>query len=198
DAEPSIPIPIPATEYPIKPTVKIAEAPREGPIPEKSPKLDLSSPYPYNSLVFVRNIHPETNKTTLRKLFSTAFASSLARSEINGDGIDYVDFAKGMDSCHLRLATPQHAHILVEHFIAHPTIHSRGLDEVGSPTDGKSQPVSMEIVTGKREELYWEKVPEKIRRQAVQKALSSATANLGTGNEDGRHDDTMKRKRQRR
>jgi len=29
----------------------------------------------------------------------------------------------------------------------------------------------MELIEGKREELYWEKVPEKARRQAVQNAL---------------------------
>jgi hypothetical protein len=52
----------------------------------------LSSPYPLNCLVFVRNIHPETNKTTLRKLFSTAFDTTSEGS------LDYVDFNKGMDS----------------------------------------------------------------------------------------------------
>jgi len=52
----------------------------------------LTSPYLLNCLVFVRNIHPETNKTTLRKLFSTAFDASTA------EGLDYVDFNKGMDS----------------------------------------------------------------------------------------------------
>jgi hypothetical protein len=29
----------------------------------------------------------------------------------------------------------------------------------------------MEIVRGKKEALYWEKVPERVRRQAVQKAM---------------------------
>jgi len=29
----------------------------------------------------------------------------------------------------------------------------------------------VELVEGKKEELYWEKVPEKARRQAVQNAL---------------------------
>ena len=52
----------------------------------------LASPYPVNCLVFVRNIHPETNKTTLRKLFSTAFDAATAES------LDYVDFNKGMNS----------------------------------------------------------------------------------------------------
>lgn len=32
----------------------------------------------------------------------------------------------------------------------------------------------MEIVDGTREELYWGKVPEKVRRQAVEKAAGNA------------------------
>jgi hypothetical protein len=51
--------------------------------------LDLSAPYPPGCLVHVRHIHPETNKTTLRKLFAKAAPEE-------GDGIDYVDFNKGM------------------------------------------------------------------------------------------------------
>ncbi|KAG6844356.1 hypothetical protein H0H87_007537 [Tephrocybe sp. NHM501043] len=172
--------------------------PVEGPHPPPtSSKLEHTSPYPFDSLVFVRNIHPETNKTTLRKFCASAFAASLARNELKGDGLDYVDFNKGMDSCHLRLATPKHARILIDHFFTHPTTQERGLDEVGTYSDGTSLPVIMELVTGKREQLYWEKVPEKVRRQAVQKALELQQETL---REDGNAEEqgTNIRKRQRR
>lgn len=43
--------------------------------------------YPPNVLLFIRNIHPDTNKTSLRKLLSSS-----------EDAIDYVDYTKGMDS----------------------------------------------------------------------------------------------------
>ena len=59
--------------------------------PSPPPIIHPSSPYPPNCLVFARNLHPETNKTTLRKLFSTALTPSM-------DGLDYVDYNKGMDS----------------------------------------------------------------------------------------------------
>lgn len=36
--------------------------------------------------------------------------------------------------------------------------------------------VTPELVLGKREEVYWEKVPEKVRRQAVEKALKLLSA----------------------
>lgn len=54
-----------------------------------------SSPYPLNCLVFVRNVNPETNKTTLKSLFAQAFQ--------DGSSLDYVDFNKGMDTVRVRL-----------------------------------------------------------------------------------------------
>jgi len=56
-------------------------------------QFDSTSPrdYPVGCLIFARNIHTETNKTTLRKLFSASVGASQ-------DILDYVDFNKGMDS----------------------------------------------------------------------------------------------------
>lgn len=47
--------------------------------------------YPRGCLILARNVHTETNKTTLRKLFSSAVGASQ-------DVLDYVDFNKGTDS----------------------------------------------------------------------------------------------------
>jgi hypothetical protein len=38
------------------------------------------------------------------------------------------------------------------------------------------KPVDAELVLGKREEVYWEKVPQKVCLQAVQKALGLESA----------------------
>lgn len=46
--------------------------------------------YPENCLVFVKNVHPETNKTTLRQLFASILSSPSL--------LDYIDFTKGTDS----------------------------------------------------------------------------------------------------
>jgi xRRM domain len=51
---------------------------------------------PQNCLVFVRNIHPDTNKTTLRTLFGASLVSSKG-------SVDYVDFSKGIDTVGLFL-----------------------------------------------------------------------------------------------
>jgi hypothetical protein len=74
--------------------------------------------------------------------------------------------------CFLRLSTPQHAQLLVDHFAKHLHHQSHGLDEAGTRSlDAKEGSITTELVLGKREELYWQKVPEKVRKQAVQKAL---------------------------
>ena len=59
--------------------------------------FDISAPYPLGCLVFVRHVHPETNKTTLRGLFSQAYRSSESHTP-SEDVVDYVDFNKGAES----------------------------------------------------------------------------------------------------
>lgn len=71
--------------------------------------LPPNKSYPENCLVFVKNIHPDTNKTTLKALFKQAF---------NGErdsAVDYVDYTKGMDSVRLHIHPPcTHGADLVE------------------------------------------------------------------------------------
>jgi hypothetical protein len=149
--------------------------------PPSAEKQNYSSWYPQDCLVFVRNIHPETNKTALRVLFSSPLSSA--------GGVDYVDFNKGIDSvslhfplcchavpvrsshhqCHLRLASPLATAQLASHFTSHSTAQGDALDQVGSAPTKDRPRIELEVVQGKREELYWEKVPEKVRNAAVER-----------------------------
>lgn len=87
----------------------------------------------------------------------------------------------------------------------------QGLDSTGAEGDaegGGTKPISMEVVEGAREELYWSKVPEKIRREAVRKAIAQASSTGGKDGDAKEHVDTAqeedageqegKRKRKRR
>ena len=57
-----------------------------------------NSTYPPGCLVFVRNVHPETNKTTLRSLFLHARGpTGIEGGKKDDDGLDYLDYTKGMD-----------------------------------------------------------------------------------------------------
>ncbi|KAF9562465.1 hypothetical protein CPC08DRAFT_796897 [Agrocybe pediades] len=135
--------------------------------------IHAGSPFPSGCLVFVRHVHPETNKTTLRTLFSQAWDKA---SSQDAEKLDYMDYSKGLDSCYIRLSSPSHADHLVQYFIEHPTLQTSGLDAFGTPSSSggsANNHLVPELVTGKREELYWQKVPEKIRKQAVDKALKT-------------------------
>lgn len=56
-------------------------------------KLYVDSPYPPGCLVFVKHVHAQTNKTTLRTLFSAILGENAPTN-----AIDYVDYTKGMDN----------------------------------------------------------------------------------------------------
>jgi hypothetical protein len=59
--------------------------------------------FPRGCLLFVKNIDPGTNKTTLRKLFARALYSSQPDSNTgqSEDRIDYIDYQKGLDTVSL-------------------------------------------------------------------------------------------------
>ena len=66
-------------------------------------RTTFASSYPFDCLIFVRNVHPETNKTTLKALFGRAFQDEVSKvtqsqAQVAGVGLDYVDFNKGMDT----------------------------------------------------------------------------------------------------
>ncbi len=65
----------------------ISKRARSSSPPPQDNALSRDSPFPPDCLIFVKHVHSQTNKTTLRSLFSQA-----------GSEIDYVDFNKGMDT----------------------------------------------------------------------------------------------------
>ncbi|KAG9120065.1 hypothetical protein FRC07_004601 [Ceratobasidium sp. 392] len=160
--------------------------PSVAPLPVTHPKSSQAvrpPPFPPGILVFVRRLHPETNKTTLKALFGRAFPNG------EGDVIEYLDFQKGIDSAHIRFRTPSDASTFVTHFTSRPLTQHDALDFEGNPCK-KEVAMEAEVVGGVREINYWEKVPEKVRMAAVSRA------GLG-GGEDG-SGDRGRRKRQRR
>ncbi|KAF7295696.1 RRM-3 domain-containing protein [Mycena indigotica] len=138
-------------------------------IPTSSPSLSITLPsYPPNCLVFIRNLDHGTNKTALRVLFSTALGYDAGTVD---EAIDYVDYTKGVDSCHVRLTSPLHANALVKFYT----------DAAGA--------IKAELITGTREEVYWERVPEKVRQQAVMRLVG------GSGTETEEREPKRRKKR---
>ncbi|KAI0774671.1 hypothetical protein BD413DRAFT_472079 [Trametes elegans] len=178
--------------------------PDESPAP--APSLTASAPFPPGCLVYARHVHPETNKTTLKALLA-------AHARVPPAALDYVDYSKGMAACHLRLSAPHHARALVSAFEARPLAQRSGLDSTGAPPaeagPDSARAIAAEVVAGTREELYWSKVPEKVRREAVRRAILAQAPAGERGGDDpdaaeadgGRAEEqaeTGRRKRKRR
>jgi len=101
--------------------------------------------------------------------------------------------------CYVRLGTPAHAKLFVDYFSSHQVLQSSGLDSRGSESTGVKRIVA-EIVLGKREEVYWERIPEKLRRQAVEKTLRALYGHgpQGSGGAPQEGDGGGRRKRRRK
>lgn len=73
--------------------------------------------------------------------------------------------------CFLRIRSSGEASTLVECFNTNSLAQATGLDADGAAPSASAKAIVLELVEGKKEELYWEKVPEKVRQQAVQSTL---------------------------
>ncbi|KAH7104671.1 hypothetical protein BKA62DRAFT_827572 [Auriculariales sp. MPI-PUGE-AT-0066] len=97
--------------------------------------------FPRKCLVVVRNIPVNSTKSGLRARFEALLDSK---------DMQYVDYIKNLDWCHVRFASQAMARRLVQ--------------VLNDPTnDATTQGLRAELVTGLPEEVYWEKVPEKLR-----------------------------------
>ncbi|KAJ4499077.1 hypothetical protein C8R41DRAFT_83332 [Lentinula lateritia] len=149
--------------------------------------LTSLSPFPPNCLVFIRNIHAGTNKTTLRTLLSKALINGGVEKGIENTQpqdisqcIDYIDYTKGTDTCYIRFSSPSQASALRSYLTRHHIVQNTALDDTGIEMEKaqthKTKYIEVEVVQGKKEEIYWEKVPMKVRQEAVRKATSNANA----------------------
>jgi hypothetical protein len=138
--------------------------------------------FPPGCVVFARHVPENTNKTALRALFSALLDDS------STSALDYVDYTKGLDTvrlplcpcrrlimslfeqCHLRLTTREHALSLLKRFKL----------KCGKG-DGEEDKIMLESLDGRREEMYWEGVPDKVRALAVQRAQQAQKAQRANG-----------------
>ena len=141
--------------------------------------------YPPGCVIFARHVPQDTNKTALRALFASLLVDG-------SSALDYVDYTKGLDSvrlsvflshissvffliwgfgtqCYLRLTTREHALSLLRRFE----------ERVGE--GGEESAMTLELLEERREEVYWQNVPEKVRALAIQRAQAHETQPGGVG-----------------
>ncbi|KZS91311.1 hypothetical protein SISNIDRAFT_456937 [Sistotremastrum niveocremeum HHB9708] len=161
---------------------KEAPTPSNPEVAQQSPVI--SSWFPVGCLVLVKHLNPSTNRTTLKKLLGKAFQADGANGE---EHVNYVDFQKGLDTCYVRLNTSTDADALCDYFTERTIAQSSPLDDSGEAlTDGsKLQAIKVEKVGGRKEEVYWEKIPEKIRNQALERAALPNGRTDTSGRDEG-------------
>ncbi|KAI0246534.1 hypothetical protein BJV78DRAFT_1253749 [Lactifluus subvellereus] len=139
--------------------------------------------YPPGCVIFARHVPQDTNKTVLRALFAALL--------VNGSSaLDYVDYTKGLDSCYLRLTSREHALSLLRRF------------EERAGERGEESAITLELLEERREEVYWQNVPEKVRALAMQRAQTHEAQPGGVGPHGDDEDSPMgasgRKKRRRR
>ncbi|KZT37526.1 hypothetical protein SISSUDRAFT_841875 [Sistotremastrum suecicum HHB10207 ss-3] len=170
----------------ISPTISSSR--KEAPTPStpgvSEQSAAASSWFPVGCLVLVKHLNPSTNRTTLKKLLGKAFQADVANGE---ERVNYVDFQKGLDTCYVRLNTSTDADALCDYFTERTVAQSSPLDDSGEAlTDGsKLQAIKVEKVGGRKEEVYWEKIPEKIRNQALERAALPNGRTDTSGRDEG-------------
>ncbi|KAJ9125347.1 hypothetical protein QFC22_000307 [Naganishia vaughanmartiniae] len=99
--------------------------------------------YPYHCLIFLRNLPDSTNKTEIKAKLDVY---------LDGDKVDYVDWKKGQITAYVRVLRPGHAIKIIE----------------GLNNEERADAMKAELLLDKQEEIYWMKLPEKIRTAALQ------------------------------
>lgn len=103
--------------------------------------------------------------------------------------------------CYIRVASSDHARALVDYFSCQSVVQSHGLDDTGKSPEASKKAITTEIIEGKKEEVYWEKVPEKVRRQAVEKAVKFLSGNqppMFEHSTQGHSEESRSRKKRKR
>ncbi|GAA6038682.1 hypothetical protein JCM8097_002342 [Rhodosporidiobolus ruineniae] len=139
--------------------------------------LSVQGAYPEACVLWIRNVHEKSTKTSLKNLF-IALLDQL--QEGSGKGVEFVDYEKGTMMCYLRFASPSLADLVYSHLHSYPSIHLSQLSlsplSALSPTSRSAaeadarRPLAVELLMGEQERRYWMAVPEAARKKAREQA----------------------------
>ncbi|KAK4048689.1 hypothetical protein OIV83_004659 [Microbotryomycetes sp. JL201] len=139
--------------------------------------LEAKGAFPKGCIVWLRNIHEKSTKNSLKTVLSKLLEEL---EEGSGTGVEFIDYEKGLDNCHVRfasahLATLMHEHLtsnqcvqLASNYISSPALSSTPPEGVIS--DPGRRPLISQTLEGERERIYWQQLPESTRRGARKSA----------------------------
>ncbi|GAA5919824.1 hypothetical protein JCM5296_001218, partial [Sporobolomyces johnsonii] len=165
--------------------------------------LDIQGAFPEGCVVWVRNVHEKSSKTSLKALFGRLLEGL---QEGSGKGVEFVDYEKGLETCYIRFSSSPLALLTSTHLSTTPTLHlaPTSLAPVSSLSPNSRseaesalrRPIAVERLTGESERRYWAGLPEATRRAArkgaggkvglVKEAKRSGEEDKEGGGEQGR------------
>ncbi|KAL8277611.1 hypothetical protein RQP46_010043 [Phenoliferia psychrophenolica] len=154
--------------------------------------VDVRGAFPKGCVLWIRNIHFKSTRSSLRSLFTDVLEEL---EEASGKGVEFVDYDKGLDTCHLRLASSHLASLIHGHFSSAALVQTGSTELTplsSAPVDPSDppRPLKSEILEGTRERLYWEGLPEATRKSA-RKAAGGPAAIAEVGKKRKRADEPV-------
>ncbi|KAK4699881.1 hypothetical protein P7C70_g6373, partial [Phenoliferia sp. Uapishka_3] len=140
--------------------------------------VDAKGAFPKGCVLWIRNVWDKSTRTTLRSTFTEVLEDL---EEGSGKGLEFVDYEKGLDTCHLRLTSAHLASLIHCHFTSTPLVFTAQtiLTPVSALPSSPSasvntRPIVSTILESTRERIYWENLPEATRRDARKSAAGPA------------------------
>ncbi|KAK4054043.1 hypothetical protein OIO90_003688 [Microbotryomycetes sp. JL221] len=142
--------------------------------------LDAKGAFPKGCIMWLRNVHEKSTKNSLKTVLGKLLEEL---EEGSGTGVEFIDYEKGLDNCHIRFASAHLAKLIFDHFndnecfqlasnyISSPALSStppEGIDVEAQRSD--RQRLVGQILEGERERIYWQQLPESTRRGARKNA----------------------------
>ncbi|GAA6059128.1 hypothetical protein JCM10212_003875 [Sporobolomyces blumeae] len=135
--------------------------------------LAIQGAYPEGCVLWVRNVHEKSSKTSLKALFGRLLDDL---QEGSGKGVEFVDYEKGLETCYIRFSSSSLASLTRSHLADSQTYHlsppelspadSLSPQEVAAAEGELRRPIAVELLSGERERNYWASLPETTRRAA--------------------------------
>ncbi|ORY83002.1 hypothetical protein BCR35DRAFT_80467 [Leucosporidium creatinivorum] len=145
--------------------------------PDSEEALAKRGAFPKGCIMWVRNVHEKSTKTSLKTVLSGLLEEL---EEGSGRGVEFVDYEKGLDVCHVRFSSSHLASLMLDHFTNSTCTHlaptyisspqSTATPPEGIEHDPNRRPIAAQLLEGERERLYWQGLPESTRRGARKSA----------------------------
>ncbi|KAM0751716.1 hypothetical protein T439DRAFT_324915 [Meredithblackwellia eburnea MCA 4105] len=143
--------------------------------------VNFPGAFPTGCVLWIRNLWLKSTRSSLRNMFEGLLEEL---EEGYRKGVEFIDYEKGLDTCHLRFSSSHLASRLNDHLNSTPLAHTAPAiltpfaevdPSLANSASDPIHPLTSQVLAGSRERLYWENLPEATRREARKFAAGPAT-----------------------